>query len=343
MKRLILAATLAASAVLGNSPAAAAGKVEVVATISTYGYLAEVVGGDRVHVVSLVRADQDPHFVQPKLSLVEKLARADLFIDTGLDLELWVPALQDSAGNKKIMSGAAGYVSASKGVRLLDKVAFADRKEGDVHIYGNPHIYLSPIAHKRIAANIAIGLERVDPSGATVYRRNLRAFTRRVDRALFGDELVRLLGASKLSKLAEQGRLIDFLSANSYKGKKLIDYLGGWMKQALPLRGQKVVAYHKNWTYFAALFGFEVVEYMEPKPGIPPSPRHIRTVVNTIAREKIRVLIAATYYDGSKINAVAKRTGLDPVVVGISVGSRGGGGDVFAVTDNILSRMLAAL
>ncbi len=343
MKHLLLAATIAGATALGNAPAAAAGRVEVVATISTYGYLAKVVGGDRVNVVSLVRADQDPHFVQPKLSLVEKLARADLFIDTGLDLELWVPALQDSAGNKQIMSGAAGYVSASKGIPLLDKVAFADRKEGDVHIYGNPHIYLSPIAQKRIAANIAVGLERVDPGGAALYRRNLRAFTRRMDRALFGAELVRLLGAGKLSKLAEQGRLIAFLDANSYKGKPLIDYLGGWMKLALPLRGHKVVAYHKNWTYFAALFGFEVVEYMEPKPGIPPSPRHVRKVVDTIARGQIKLFIAATYYDGAKIAAVAKRTELDPVVVGVSVGGRGGGADVFAVTDNILTSMLGAL
>ncbi len=343
MKRFTLAAAIAATAAMAAPPAAVAGpkKIEVVATISTYGTLAQLIGGDRVHVVTLVRANQDPHFVQPKLSLVERLAKADLFIDTGLDLELWVPALQDSAGNKKIMSGALGYVSASRGIDLLDKVPFADRKEGDVHIYGNPHIYNSPIAQKQIAANIAIGLERVDPAGKTLYQRNLEQFQKKIDRALFGDELVRLLGGSKLCKLAEQGKLISFLESKSYKGKRLIDSLGGWMKLALPLRGRKVIAYHKNWSYFASLFGFEIVDYMEPKPGIPPSTRHIHDVVESIRRNQIKVLLAATYYDMSKINAVAKRTGLDPVVVAIAADP--GKSDVFTVTDNILRRMVAAL
>jgi ABC-type Zn uptake system ZnuABC Zn-binding protein ZnuA len=164
-----------------------------------------------------------------------------------------------------------------------------------------------------------------------------------MDRALFGDELVRLLGSRKLEKLAEQGKLIPFLEKKSYKGKLLIDYLGGWMKKALPLRGKKVVAYHKNWVYFSSLFGFDVVEFMEPKPGIPPSPRHISKVVNTIKRDNIKVLLAATYYDMSKIRAVSRRTDLDPVVVRIAVDNGRRGDDVFTVTDTILNRMLAAL
>jgi ABC-type Zn uptake system ZnuABC Zn-binding protein ZnuA len=342
MKSLILATTIAVTAVIGSSSAAAKPKkIEVVATISTYGYLAQLIGGDRVHVVTLVRATQDPHFVRPKLSLVEKLARADLFIDTGLDLELWVPALQDSAGNKSILSGARGYVSASHGIALMDRVAHADRKEGDVHVFGNPHVYNDPILQKQIATNIATGLARVDPAGAATYKANLKKFKRRIDRALFGGELVRLLGGAKLSKLARQNKLIPFLQEKSYKGKKLIDYLGGWMKLALPLRGKKVVAYHKNWAYFASLFGFEIVDYVEPKPGIPPSTRHIHDVAETIGRHRIKVLLAATYYDTSKIDAVARRTGLAPVVV--SIAAEPGTSDVFQVTDNILRRMVAAL
>jgi ABC-type Zn uptake system ZnuABC Zn-binding protein ZnuA len=102
-----------------------------------------------------------------------------------------------------------------------------------------------------------------------------------------------------------------------------------------------VVAYHKNWSYFALLFGFEVVEYLEPKPGIPPSTRHIRDVVETIARHRVKILVAATYYDRSKIDAVARRTGLEPVMV--TIAAEPGVRDVFAVTDEILRRMVAAL
>jgi ABC-type Zn uptake system ZnuABC Zn-binding protein ZnuA len=200
-----------------------------------------------------------------------------------------------------------------------------------------------PLAQKQIARNIATGLKRLDPDGSDLYERNYRQFAKRLDGALYGDEIVRLLGSRKLQKLVDKGKLIPFLEKNSYKGKPLIDYLGGWMKKALPLRGAKVVAYHKNWVYFSALFGFEVVEFMEPKPGIPPSTRHIRKVVDTIKRNKVKVLLAATYYDRSKIHAVARRTGLDPVIVNVTVDNGRKGDDVFAVTDNILDRMLAAL
>jgi ABC-type Zn uptake system ZnuABC Zn-binding protein ZnuA len=200
------AAAIAALA-LAAPAAALAKKIEVVATITTYGYIAGEVGGDRVHVTTLVRGDQDPHFVQPKLSLAEKLAGADLFIDTGLDLELWVPALEDAAGNKKIMSGASGYVSASKGCLLLEVVDVADRKEGDVHVYGNPHVYNSPVAQRQIARNVAAGLGKVDPGGKEFYEKNAAAFVARLDEALFGADLVKIIGGDKLAKLAEKGKL----------------------------------------------------------------------------------------------------------------------------------------
>jgi ABC-type Zn uptake system ZnuABC Zn-binding protein ZnuA len=317
-------------------------KLKVVATITTYGYIAEVIGGDRVKVVTLAKGSQDPHFVQPKLSLAEELSDADLFIDTGLDLELWVPSLQDVAGNKKILSGAIGYVSASKGCKMLEIPKIADRKEGGVHLYGNPHLYNSPVAQRQIAKNIAAGLTNVDPQGKDVYEKNLKRFIYRIDKAMYGKELVKILGGNKLSKLAEKGKLIPFLEDNSYKDKPLIDYLGGWMKMSLPLRGRKVVAYHKNWAYFSRIFGFEVVEFMEPKPGIPPSPKHVKKVIDTIEKHDIEVLLAATYYDQSKIQAVAKKSGVTPVVVGIAVKGQKGQKDVFDVTESILTKLLDA-
>lgn len=318
-------------------------KVKVVATITTYGYIAKVVGGDRVKVVSLAKGHQDPHFVQPKLSLAEELSGADLFIDTGLDLEMWVPALQDVAGNKKILSGAVGYVSASKGCHLLEIPKIADRKEGGVHLYGNPHIYHSPVAQRQIARNIASGLGKVDPAGKETYSKNAKKFMAKLDKALFGAELVKILGGDMLAKLAWKGKLIEFLEKNDYKDRPLIDYLGGWMKKAMALRGKKVVAYHKNWAYFSTIFGFRVVEFMEPKPGIPPSPKHVKKVISTIKKQDIKVLIAATYYDQAKVKAVAEKSGVVPVVVGIAVNGQKGQSDVFKVTNNILDRLLSAV
>ncbi len=336
----LITISLAVVALLWADTAAAAKKVKVVATITTYGYIARQVGGERVSVTTLVKGNQDPHFVQPKLSLAEKLAGADLFIDTGLDLEMWVPALQDAAGNKKIMSGAKGYVSASRGCLLLDVPEIADRKEGDVHIYGNPHLYSSPVAQRQIARNIAAGLTKVDPAGKDVYEENARDLVRRIDDAMFGASLVKILGGDKLAKLASRGKLVAFLEENSYKGDRLIDSLGGWMKKAMPLRGRKIVAYHKNWAYLSKIFGFQIVEYVEPKPGIPPSPKHVKKVVSTIKKKDIKALLSATYYDQAKVKAIASKSGVTPVIVGITVNGKKGQDDIFKVTDGIIDGLL---
>ena len=340
----VVAAAFACSAIVTPTTAEAAGKkVKVVATISTYGSIAKEVGGDRVEVVSLVPGNQDPHFVQPKLSLSEKLAEADLFIDTGLDLELWVTALEDSAGNKKIMSGADGYVSASKGITMLEVPSTADRKEGDVHVFGNPHVYLSPVNLRQVARNVCAGLTKVDPSGKEAYDANLETFLAKLDEKLFGAKLVGILGGDKLAKLAAQGKLMGFLEENSYEGKPLSGSLGGWMRKAMPLRGMKVIAYHKNWAYFSRVFGVEVIDYVEPKPGIPPSTKHVKKIVSLCKKQGISVLLAATYYDQGKIQSIAKKAKVTPVVVAASVGGKGGVDDVFDVFDGIIDGLLGAL
>ncbi|MCP4226348.1 MAG: zinc ABC transporter substrate-binding protein, partial [Actinomycetia bacterium] len=178
------------------------------------------------------------------------LKRADLFVTTGLDLELWAPVLVDKSGNRSIRDGQPGFVSASQGVAMLEVPASVSREGGDVHIYGNPHVHTSPLNAKAIARNIATGLKRVDPAGTTVYEAHLASFTRRLDEALYGRELVELLGSETLDPLARQGRLVAFLETQEHEGRKLIDRLGGWLGRGLSFRGQQIVAYHKNWAYF---------------------------------------------------------------------------------------------
>jgi len=320
-----------------------AGKIKVVTTLPVYAWIAGYIGGDRVETTSLAKGYQDPHFIQPKLSLSEKLASADLFVDSGLDLEMWVPALQDSAGNKKIQSGGVGYVSASKGITLLQKVPVADRKEGDLHVFGNPHFYVSPVHQRQIARNICAGLKKVDPAGASHYEKRKKKFIREIDERMYGVELVTLIGGEKLSKLAIKGKLVPFLEKTDYEGYPLVDRLGGWMKLALPLRGKRVVAFHKNWAYFTAVFGFEIVGYIEPKPGIPPTTKHIEKVVDVVKKNDVDVLLAATYYDTAKVKAVAKKTGVSPVIVGVDVGGQKGLGNGFKVTQNLLEKLVAAV
>ena len=300
-----------------------AAPVKVVTTLPAYASIAQFLGGDRVQAQSISRGDEDAHFVKPKPSYALMLKQANLFVTTGLDLELWAPVLVDKSGNSKIREGQPGYVNASQGVPLVDRPANASRAAGDLHIYGNPHIHTSPLNAKIIARNIAAGLKRVDPQGAAVYDKNLAEFSRRIDRALYGDQLPQILGADTLDNLARQGKLIPFLQSKDYKGKKLIAYLGGWLGKGMAFRGKEVVTYHQNWAYFTRLFGLDVVGDVEPKPGIPPSAKHVHQLIEDMKAKDVKVVMAPSYYPPGESKAIAQRTGAHAVIVPLGPANTG--------------------
>jgi zinc/manganese transport system substrate-binding protein len=341
MRRALIFATALPMLFLAAGPAAAAPPIQVVTTLAPYASIARFVGGDRVAVQSISRGDEDAHFVKPKPSYALMLKDADLFVTTGLDLELWGPVLVDKSGNGKIREGQPGYVSASQGVQLLDVPSSLDRSAGDVHIYGNPHIFTSPLNGKIVAADVAAGLKRVDPAGAAVYDANLAAFDRKIDEALYGKPLADLLGAETLDPLARSGKLIPFLQAKDYQGKKLIDLLGGWLGKGMVFRGGKIVTYHKNWIYFTDLFGLQVVDYVEPKPGIPPSAKHVLELIDEIQREGVKVILAANYFSPQQVNQIAQRTGCTAVIVTLGPGSDEAP-DYFALIDLWVDRLAKA-
>jgi zinc/manganese transport system substrate-binding protein len=289
--------------------------VRVVTTLPAYAAIAQSVGGDRVEAQAISRADEDSHFVKPKPSFALMLKQADLFVTTGLDLELWAPTLVDKSGNRSIRDGEPGFVSASHGVPLLDVPASASRETGDVHIYGNPHIHTSPLNAKIIAANIAAGLTRVDPDGEAAYAANLAEFERRINVSLYGAELVDLLGADVLDPLARQGKLFAFLESSEYEGAALIQRLGGWLERAHAFGNREIVAYHNNWIYFTELFALEVADFVERKPGIPPSARHVHELLGKIEERRIPVILGASYFSRSQIETIADRSGCTAVIV----------------------------
>ena len=312
---------------------AEARKLKVVVTNSAYQSIAEAIGGDKVDVSHIVAGNQDPHIVRPKPSLAVLLKEADVYVATGMDLEMWSPALVDMSGNPNIRSGQKGYVSASAGLKILETPITVSRAEGDVHIYGNPHIHTSPLSGKTIAENICVGLKRNMPEQTQYFEQNLARFKDEVDRRTFGAGLVKVLGGKTLTDLAQSGRLVPFLEKKLYKGKPLIELLGGWMKAAQPLRGKKIVAYHKNITYFAQLFGFEIVDYLEPKPGIPPTPGHIAGVIEKMRAQNIRVMWAENYFDVAQVRKVAEKVNAIPVIVALAPGGQPGMNTFFDMFD----------
>lgn len=333
-KRLALQLAVAMVTLLATSfPRAETKKLKVVVSSSAYRSIAEYIGGDKVEVSHIVAGNQDPHIVRPKPSLALLLKAADVYVTTGMDLEMWSPALVDMSGNPNIRSGQKGYVSASAGLKVLEAPITVSRAEGDVHIYGNPHIHTSPLNGKVIAENICVGLKKNAPEHADEFDQNLARWKDEIDRRTFGPELVKLLGGKTLTELAQSGRLISFLEKKTYKGKPILETLGGWMKEAMPLRGKKLIAYHKNITYFSQLFGFEVVDYLEPKPGIPPTPGHIASVLDKMRAGNIRVMWAENYFDVAQVKKVAEKVHAIPVIVALAPGGQPGMNDFFDMFD----------
>jgi zinc/manganese transport system substrate-binding protein len=280
-----------------------AGTIKVVTTTSDLKSITELIGGDKVSVSSIATGYQNPHFVDPKPSYIIGLSKADMFVTVGLDLEIgWSPQLLTSSRNTKIQKGAEGYVDASVGVGLLQVPTSANRAEGDIHIYGNPHYWLDPLNGKVIARNIANGLERVDPSNKSIYEANLRAFF-----------------------------------------KKLDDKMKDWQAKMAPFKGSKIIAYHNEWVYFETRFGLNVVDFMEPKPGIPPSPSQLVKVIKEIKADNIKVIISSPYFTTSSSDVVSKQTGAKELTLATSVGAFDSIKNYFDLFDYDIEKLTAIL
>lgn len=333
---LIISTVMAAATAHAASGATKApgGKVlRVVTTLPDYADFARRIGGELVTVTNIVQGDQDAHFIRPKPSFVQLLREADLLIETGLDLEMWLPTAVDKSGNQRIRSEAVGYVAAAAGVRMREKPEVLSRSEGGLHIYGNPHITNSPLNMLKVAENIAAGLVKNVPEQAAGIRTRLAALQDEFYRRLYGPDLVEILGGETLVKLHADGKLAGFLEKNPFEGQPLRNKLGGWVGRMQPLRGMAIVTYHKNWIYFCEDFGLVQADTIEPKPGIPPSPKHTRDLEQRMRREGIKLMLAANYFDEQTVRKIATATGATYRMVPYYVGGAAGVTDYFTLVD----------
>jgi ABC-type Zn uptake system ZnuABC Zn-binding protein ZnuA len=268
---------------------------------------------------------------------------ADVLIATGLDLEMWLPTVTDKSGNRRVRSGDIGYVAVADGIELVEKPTIMSQSEGDVHVFGNPHITTSPINAIQVAKNIYIGLAKNDPDNREYYEENFNLLKTDIQNRLFGEELVKLLGGDTLCTLAAKGQVIKFLEDNKLQGKPLIDKLGGWMKKMMPLRGTPVVVYHKDWSYFLKLFGLEEAGDVEPKPGIPPSLKHVTELIDLMRQRNIHIILAANYFDEQKTRSIADKTGAQAVIVPLFVGGAPGIDNYVQLVDHWTNALLKAV
>ncbi|MES2504087.1 MAG: metal ABC transporter substrate-binding protein [Myxococcota bacterium] len=277
-----------------------AAPIKIVTTLPVLKNITEEIGGDKVSVQSLADPGQDAHFVQPKPTFMKKLREAKMFIEVGLDLELWGQKIVDSAGNPNVQRGKPGRVFASAGVSTLETPAILSREYGDVHPYGNPHIWLDPVLVKKMAKNICNGLVAVDLPNKAFYEANLKIFESKIDKALVI-----------------------------------------WEKKAKSIAQKKLVTYHRSWSYFARRFGFDVLEQIEVKPGIPPTPKHRDEIMALIKDAGVKTILMELYYDKTAPEYIAKRTGVKIVQVPIDVGAIPEAMDYFSLITYILDKLAA--
>ncbi len=338
---LVLAAALAATD--APRPARADEKPNVVATLPHLAAHARAIGGDRIAVQTLGAADKDPHFITPTPALMVKANAAQLYLEVGLFLELWSEPVLDGARNASIRVGAPGHVYVSAGVAPIEVPATVSRAQGDVHPSGNPHIWLDPLNAIVEARNVAEGLKRIDAAGAADYDARLRDYAAKIEKAYFGEELVRLLGSDTLAGLARKGNLHAFLETKKYKGAPLADKVGGWMKTLWPHRGAKIFTYHREWSYFARAFNFEVVNTLEPKPGIPPSPGHLAELERTAKAQKMSGVLTAPYYNVSLAREFGSRTGIPVLVTSTEPDDTEAKADYVAFMDKLVDEVAKTL
>jgi zinc/manganese transport system substrate-binding protein len=341
MKTLLTAILVAALSI--PSASAQAKKITVICTLPTLKALTEEVGGTRVDVVALARGDQDPHFVTPTPVLMRRTRDAALFVENGFSLELWADEVVNGSGNSRIAKGSPGRVVAATGVAALEIPSVLTREMGDIHPQGNPHVWLDPLLAKQEADNIAEALKRVDPSGADYYDQRKADFDKRIDNAMFGEELVKLVGIQKLTRLVQTGELRTFLDTTKLGGQPLSTKTGGWLKQAEALNGVKAFEFHKVWAYFARAFGMKLVGTIEERPGIPPGPQHVRHVTDQIKADKIPLILVDNFYDPALPNNISRETGAKVAILPNQVEGEPSIKTYFALIDYLIKDITSAL
>jgi zinc/manganese transport system substrate-binding protein len=259
----------------------AAGKLNVITTTADLAALAREVGGDKIEVDSIAKGYQDPHFVEPKPSFLLKLQKADLLAVVGLQLEIgWLPPLQTQSRNAKIQVGGTGYLDMSQFCQVLEI------PQGQVtRAMGDVH----PLGNPHYW---------LDPQNG---RRIAKAFSDRFSQTDAADAAY------------FQGRYADF-------DKRLAAAEKGWEAKLAPYKGRKVVTYHRSWPNFCERFGLDVVDYVEPRPGIPPTPSHTLELINKMKSAGIKLVLVEPYFDLKAPDAIARQTGGAVAVLMPSVG-----------------------
>jgi zinc/manganese transport system substrate-binding protein len=284
-------------------PLNSAAELRVFSCEPEWGALVTELAGDHADVFTATTAQQDPHYIQARPSLIAKMRRADLVVCTGAELEIgWLPVLMARGGNPRVKPGTDGYFEAANFVPMLEVPQRLDRAEGDVHAKGNPHIQLDPRNIARIAPALSERLAKVDPANAGDYRKRLEDFSRRWQNAL-----------------------------------------QRWDTEAASLKGMPIVVHHKSWAYLNQWLGLKEIGTLEPKPGVPPGSSHLAELLETLKVTPAKAVIRAPYQDPRASEWLSKQVpGLVMIEMPFTVGGNTQATDLFGLFDSSIALLKGA-
>ena len=293
-----------AALLLAVIPAQAASKINVMTATEDLASIAREVGGDLITAESIAKGYQDPHFVESKPSFLLKLQKADLLVVVGLQLEIgWLPPLITQSRNPKIQPSQSGYMDMSQFCQILEI------PQGQVtRAMGDVH----PMGNPHYWLNPDNG--------------------RRIAKAL----------ADRFSSI-QPANAVQFAQRYAEFDKHLTEAEKGWDAKFAPYKGRKVITYHRSWPNFCERFGLNVVDYIEPKPGIPPTPAHSLDLINIMKREGIKLILVEPYFDLRTPNSIAAKVDGQVLVLMPSVGGTKEVTNYFQLFDYDINMLVNAL
>ena len=303
--RIVAIAVLAIGAALTiPGRSHAAAPLQVMTATTDLASLAQEIGGDRITVESIARGYQDPHFVEAKPSFLLNLRKTDLLIVVGLELEIgWLPPLITQSTNPKIQVGAPGYFDASRFAQILEMPS------GQVsRAEGDVH----PLGNPHYW---------LDPQNGLRIAKGIQ---------------------TKLSEMRPADAAYFAQRYSSFE-QRLKQADQKWLEQMKPYAGRKIVTYHRSWPNFVKHFNLDVIGYVEPRPGIPPSPQHTVELISQMKKDNVKVIAVEPYFDLKTPNAIARGSGGQVVVLIPSVGGEKEITDYFKLFDYDIAKLKQAL
>lgn len=288
----------------GTSHAAAQDPVRVVCTIPDLADAVRIVGGEHVQVHSLARGTEDVHQVRIRPSDLNQTARADMFVEMGLSLEhAFVPGLLLNARNPKVQPDQPGFLNCSEGWDPIN-------------------------VPERVSRSDAADLH---PFGNPHFNLDPRGGRHIADRVLEG--LLRVA-----PKHAE-----DFRASHAAYVERLKAAEARWTELAKGFQGRKVVTYHQDFDYLLRSLGVERFGTVEPKPGVPPTPRDLAALVAAMKKEEVDTILTAPWSNVRSVRFVAEKTGAKVVVLPAMVGATKEADSWIAMMDLVHTRLSKAL